>query len=72
MKVAYVYAVLGATTFTWSWRSADDKQRSTTTFSFYFDCLQDARNQGYTAEFTNVPKTTGLVQQHIGTRKRGA
>ena len=72
MKVAYVYAVLGATTFTWSWRSADEKQHSSTTFPFYFDCLQDARNHGYTAEFTNVPKTPVLVRQNIGTRKRGA
>ena len=70
MKVAYVYAVLGPTTFTWSWRSADDKQHSAATYSFYFDCLQDARSRGYAAEFTNVPKTTAI--QQIGTRKRGA
>jgi hypothetical protein len=36
--------------FRWKWRSPDDGNQSKTTFVYFFDCLQDARNAGYAVE----------------------
>lgn len=52
MKQAQVYCarVTGAS-FSWKWRSADGKHESANAFDYYHDCLEDARKNGYTAEF---------------------
>lgn len=38
--------------FAWKWRSADGKHESKKSFDYYFECLEDARRHGYTAEFS--------------------
>ena len=53
MKVAHVYAVTSGTHFSWKWRAASGDAESAGTFGYFFECAEDARKHGYTAEFEN-------------------
>ena len=56
MKLAQIFTTRGAgTDFEWKWRSADGKHESTQSFPYYFECFEDARQQGYTAKFEGSP-----------------
>ena len=48
-KIATISAVPGGSPsdFVWTWQSADEGSTPSRCFSFYFDCLTDARNHGY-------------------------
>ena len=55
MKIAYIYSVrTKGSDFSWKWRSADSKVDSKQAFSYYYDCADDARKHGYTAEYERV------------------
>lgn len=72
MKLAHIYAVKDATAtgsgFVWRWRSVKGKEESAGFFKFFYDCLEDARNLGYTAETPGVPE--GLDQVDFTSRLR--
>ena len=55
MKLGEIYCARATgAAFAWKWRSADGKQESKRAFDYYFECLEDARRHGYTAEFSNT------------------
>ena len=55
MKIAYIYSVhTKGSDFTWKWRSADGAKDSKQAFPYYYDCADDARKHGYTAEYDRV------------------
>lgn len=36
----------------WTWRCATENRTSRNTFTFYYDCVSDAREHGYHVELT--------------------
>jgi hypothetical protein len=49
MKPAVIFSVPMAKTagFCWRWRSADGQADSMECFTYYYDCVADARANGY-------------------------
>lgn len=60
MKAAEIFATAskGANGYTWKWRTADGKTESKQTFNFYYECLEDARNNGYVVELAQAQGNT--------------
>ena len=60
MKTAKIYAVAagGEHGYAWKWRCDDKITKSPGTFAFYYDCLIDAREHGYSVELTRAQGTT--------------
>lgn len=44
--------------YVWKWRCAESKAESKTAFTLYYDCLTDARNEGYEVELTHAQGLT--------------
>ena len=60
MKVAKIYCARATgAAFSWKWRSADGKHESPNHFDYYYDCCEDARKNGYTAEFSPAKNPAG-------------
>ena len=49
MQYANIYSVAttGPQAFVWRWRTHDGLHHSSRSFPFYFDCVEDARREGY-------------------------
>ena len=60
MKTAEIYAVAAgdAAGYVWQWRCRDSKTNSTRSFPLYFDCVVDARENGYEVELTRARGTS--------------
>ena len=54
MKTAEIYPVPAGESpgYAWKWRATGQKVTAENTFRFYFDCVTDAREHGYTVELT--------------------
>ena len=54
MKPAVIYSIPAPTSlgFSWRWRSVDGKTESARQFPYYYDCLADAKTNGYAVEVT--------------------
>jgi len=55
-KKAVVFSVPAAheNGYIWRWRSVDSAVESAQPFSFYHDCLKDAREHGYQVELAHA------------------
>jgi hypothetical protein len=60
MKTAEISAVPSGdvTGYAWRWTCSADKTSSATAFTFYYDCVSDAREHGYTVELTRAHGAT--------------
>ena len=60
MKPALVFSIPSKTAngYCWRWRSLDGEAESAESFVYYFDCLADARANGYVAQPTQAQGTT--------------
>lgn len=54
MKTAAIFSIpaTSANGYTWRWRANDGKAASSTRFAYYYECLRDAKENGYTVEFS--------------------
>lgn len=60
MKIAELYTIPSGHPpgYLWMWRTADGSATSSGSFALYYDCLCDARNQGYAVELTHAAGNT--------------
>ena len=60
MKHAEVYSVpiRGTDRFEWRWRALGARHASSRCFMFYFDCLEDARLNGYQVQLDHARGVT--------------
>jgi hypothetical protein len=68
IKPAEIYCSSGHE-FAWKWRSIDGRSESKQTFTYFYDCYEDAQRRGYTAKFVNEP--TRLATPASGGRRAG-
>ena len=56
MKTAIICAISSgeAPGYAWKWTCETDKTHSTTVFAYYYDCVTDARKNGYAVEFARA------------------
>ena len=68
MATAVVYSVKVATNagFVWKWRSSDKKKQSSSTFVYFYECVEDARGAGYTVELSGTSAKTVDGSKHQG------
>jgi hypothetical protein len=52
MKTATISAIPAGGTpgYAWTWRSNTDNATSASAFTYYFDCVTDARKHGYNVD----------------------
>ena len=58
MKTCQIYPVsAGAGIYQWKWRCVEGKRKSTSSraFDLYYDCVEDARNNGAVIDLDRVP-----------------
>jgi hypothetical protein len=60
MKPAEIFCVTGDG-FSWKWRAADGERESKDTFTYFYDCYEDALRRGYSAKFVKAPGRSGQV-----------
>src|SRR5688572_10755200 len=59
MHTPWLFFAIAATTpsgFTWQWQKKADRTLTSGHFDFYFDCVADARANGYTGPLPTGPK----------------
>jgi hypothetical protein len=68
MKTAVVFAVDAGTDqgFVWKWRAADNKEQSAATFTYFYECVNDARQAGYTVELSGTSAKAVDGSDHRG------
>ncbi|MDB5902400.1 MAG: hypothetical protein JWM26_1278 [Betaproteobacteria bacterium] len=56
MKTARLFSIQvpQSTAFVWKWRCSDGKAESKQSFDLYYDCVEDARKNGYSVELTGL------------------
>jgi hypothetical protein len=59
MKKAEIYPVAAGHSpgYAWKWRCATDKTQCKHAFLLYYDCVADAKKQGYLVELTQAKRT---------------
>ena len=59
-KTAQLFAVHASEEhgFRWAWRCSDGTQQSSGSFTYFFECVEDARSQGYTVELPGTRART--------------
>ena len=70
MKPAVIFSIPTTTGpgYCWRWRSADGTTDSTEPFLYYFDCLTDAKANGYSVEATETHGDTAPGHGSLKTR----
>ena len=66
MKTATIYAVAqgGEPAYAWKWRCDEQGKHSAKTFTYYYDCLTDAREHGYAVELAPAHDLTDSPLGH--------
>lgn len=66
MKKAEIYSVTTPSDpgYAWKWRSTGSKTESPAVFKFYYECLENAREQGYEVELTRAEGMTAPGGSH--------
>ena len=56
MRTATIHAIAAgeAPGYAWKWLCSSDKTQSASVFSYYYDCVSDARLHGYQVELTRA------------------
>lgn len=56
MKTAMICAIStpDAPGYVWKWTCTSDRRQSASSFSYYYDCVTDARQHGYEVELTRA------------------
>ena len=59
-KTAQIFSVRtsDANGFRWAWRSSPPKRESSSSFVYFYECVQDARAAGYAVELSGDHATT--------------
>ena len=67
VKTAELFSVPTADMFgfAWRWRVANGSRQSESTFTYFYDCVQDARRAGYAVEL-GVASAKGLDGSSLG------
>ena len=68
MKTAIVFSIpaAGAAGFGWKWRASEGTKQSSSTFAYFYECVESARAAGYTVELN-----TARHENADGSRYRG-
>jgi hypothetical protein len=58
MKPAVIFPIptRRASGYYWSWRSADGKVQARRRFAYYFDCVSDAQDNGYSVTLADADR----------------
>jgi hypothetical protein len=62
MKTAVIVScpASSAPGYVWKWRARGGTQESSSTFVYFYDCVQDARSSGYAVDLpVDSPRTVG-------------
>lgn len=62
MKTADIFWVSvgggdGQPKFAWKWRSEDKRKESASAFVYFYECVEDAKRNGYTPQIDGKPLT---------------
>lgn len=68
LKRCRIYYIAAGQDLSWGWRSEDGQARSREFFSLFFDCVQNARTNGYYVDLERQPDN--LI--HLQTSERPA
>jgi hypothetical protein len=51
-----IFYVQSGSAVTWWWKSGDDHVNSTRLFPYFYECVEDARQNGYYVDFDTTPQ----------------